>query len=65
MAECLPEVPLFSHVWQTVFKAGEPCSHWLKPSGARVTVNSAVKKRVRALCCEVECNLDLRSLRPQ
>ena len=31
MAECFsPEVPLFSHVWQTVFEAAEPCSHWLR-----------------------------------
>ena len=52
MAECFHlKYPLFSHVWQTVFEAGEPCSHWLKTSGAREAVNSAVK-RVRTSCCE-------------
>ena len=35
MAECSPEVPLFSHVWQTVFEAGEPCSHWLDERSSR------------------------------
>ena len=52
MAECFHLKYLcFSHVWQTVFEAGEPCSHWLKTSGAREAVNSAVK-RVRTSCCE-------------